>query len=162
MDFNKLSDFIFTEIKLKLECHKGLSFFAKERAKFEGWLKVEIIDSLSKLSDNIIPEYNRIDVCFENWSIELKTINTNIRYEGVKNKTRPITKNTLGVIKDIHDLRSKKLNKKAVLFIVFPIEHNNPNWQIQFERIKKELEEITFSSFNFNNGINGMIYFGLV
>jgi len=98
MEFKDLANLIFDEIKLKLENNQGLSIFAKERAKFEGWLKVELCDSLSKYFKDVAPERNRFDVTFENWAIELKTVNTNIRYENVKNKTRPITKNTQGVI----------------------------------------------------------------
>jgi len=48
MEFEELSVLIFNEIKPKLETHLGLSLFAKERAKFEGWLKVELCDSLLK------------------------------------------------------------------------------------------------------------------
>jgi len=52
-----------------------------------------------------VPEHERVDVCFDNWGIELKTINTNVRYLGVKNKIRPITKNTEGVVEDIEKLQ---------------------------------------------------------
>ena len=96
MEFEDLTNLIFSEIKPKLGNNQGLSLFAKERAKFEGWLKVELCDSLSKYFGDVAPERNRIDITFGNWAIELKTINTNIRYENVKNKTRPITKNTRG------------------------------------------------------------------
>ncbi len=47
MEFEDLSNLIFSEIKPKLEKNQELSIFAKERAKFEGWLKVELYDSLS-------------------------------------------------------------------------------------------------------------------
>jgi hypothetical protein len=39
--FEKLGELIFAEMKPKLENNQGLLTFAKERAKFEGWLKVE-------------------------------------------------------------------------------------------------------------------------
>lgn len=77
MEFEKLSELIFDEITPKLENNQGVSIFAKERAKFEGWLKVGLCDSLSRHSPDITPERNRIDITFNGWAIELKTVNTN-------------------------------------------------------------------------------------
>jgi hypothetical protein len=42
MEFEELSRFIFADLKPRLERNEGLSLFAQERAKFEGWLKVEL------------------------------------------------------------------------------------------------------------------------
>ena len=92
MEFLKIKQILFNELKPRLESNKGLAIFAKERAKFEGWLKVELIEILSNYFDDITPENNRIDITFEDWAIELKTVNTNIRYKNVINKQRPITK----------------------------------------------------------------------
>ena len=86
MEFLKIREIIFNELKPELESNKGLAIFAKERAKFEGWLKVELVKILSNYFDNITPENNRIDITFKDWAIELKTINTNIRYKNVINK----------------------------------------------------------------------------
>ena len=162
MEFENLVNLIFNEIKPKLENNQGLSIFAKERAKFEGWLKVELCDSLSKYFKDVAPERNRIDVTFENWAIELKTINTNIRYKNVKNKHRPITKNTQGVINDIKKIKSNDYANRAILFIVFPIIHSNKKWQVQLQRILKLLREIKHVDFNFKDEIPGVIYFGLI
>jgi len=162
MEFEDLTKLIFGELKPKLENNQGLSIFAKERAKFEGWLKVELCDSLSKYFKDVVPEENRIDVTFENWAIELKTVNTNIRYENVKNKTRPITKNTQGVIDDIGKLKSTDYINKAILFVVFPITHDNENWRVQLQRISTLLREIKHVSFNFKDEIPGVIYFGSI
>jgi len=162
MEFENLTKLIFGELKPKLENNQGLSIFAKERAKFEGWLKVELCDSLSKYFKDIVPEGNRIDVTFENWAIELKTVNTNIQYENVKNKTRPITKNTQGVIDDIEKLKSTDYINKAILFVVFPITHDNENWRIQLQRISTLLREIKHVNFNFKDEIPGVIYFGSI
>ena len=118
--FDNLAKIIFSEIIPKLERSYGLAIFAKERAKFEGWLKVELCDSLSKYFQEIIPEKDRIDITFNNWAIELKTINTNYKYGNVKNKTRPITKNVQEVINDIKKLKSSNFPDKAILFVVFP------------------------------------------
>jgi len=162
MEFEDLANLIFNEIKPKLENNQGLSIFAKERAKFEGWIKVELCDSLSKYFKDVAPERNRIDVTFENWAIELKTVNTNIRYENVKNKTRPITKNTQGVINDIKKTKSNDYTNRAILFIVFPIIHSNKYWQVQLQRISKLLREIKHVNFNFKDEIPGVVYFGLI
>jgi len=162
MEFEDLTKLIFGELKPKLENNQGLSIFAKERAKFEGWLKVELCDSLSKYFKDVVPEENRIDVTFENWAIELKTVNTNIRYENVKNKTRPITKNTQGVIDDIEKLKSTDYINKAILFVVFPITNDNENWRVQLQRISTLVREIKHVSFNFKDEIPGVIYFGSI
>jgi len=73
--FEKLAEVIFEEITAKLENNSGVSIFAKERAKFEGWLKVELCESLSRVYPNltptIIPEKERIDITFNGWAIEL-------------------------------------------------------------------------------------------
>lgn len=91
MEFLKIKEIVFNELKPKLENNNGLAIFAKERAKFEGWLKVELIEILSNYFNSITPENNWIDITFEEWAIELKTVNTNIRYPNVNNKQRPIT-----------------------------------------------------------------------
>lgn len=162
MEYEKLAHLIFTEMKPKLENHQGLLIFARERAKFEGWLKVELTEILSRHFDDVLPEKDRIDVTFGKWAIELKTVNTNIRFDDVKAKTRPITKNTQGVIEDIEKLKMVKYENKAVLFLVFPITHENGHWQTQLERISKLLNKLVHERFSFGNGIPGVIYFGLI
>ena len=139
-----------------------MTSFAKRRSKFEGWLKVEIIDTLHRKGFNALPEINRIDVSFEDVAIELKTINTNIRYDNVINLTRPITKNTNGVIDDIKSLRVNNYKDKFVVFIVFPIEHNNQYWQTQLQRIINNLTEILNRQFSFQNNIPAVIYIGRI
>lgn len=160
MEFLEIKKVLFNKLKPKLEKNSGLAIFAKERAKFEGWLKVEMIEILSNYFNNIVPENNRIDITFEEWAIELKTINTNIRYPNVKNKHRPITKNVEEVISDINNLKSSSFLRKGIIFIVFPIEHNNINWQVHLNKIKNNLNKIEFIQFCFSNEIPGVIYFG--
>lgn len=162
MEFKQLKEIIFNELKPKLVANNGLAIFAKERAKFEGWLKVELCESLSRYFINIIPEKNRIDITFDDWVIELKTVNTNIRYENVINKHRPITMNIDDVINDIINLKSVNYINKGMLFIVFPIEHNNPNWQLHLNRIKNKLMKIEYIEFCFSNGTPGVIYLGKI
>lgn len=159
---DQVANIIFTELKNRLEASKGLSIFACERAKFEGWLKVELCDILSKYVSNIIPEKARIDITFNEWAIELKTINTNIRYSNVKNKHRPITMNVQDVIDDILKLKKIKCNNKAIVFIAFPIKHDNHFWERQLVKIRKHFSKLKYVQFVFKENIPGVIYFGIV
>ena len=164
MDFDQLSNILLNEITPLLEKSQALVIFAKERAKFEGWLKVELCGILSShFPNDVKPERKRIDICCGDWGIELKTVNTNIRYKGIENKHRPITKNTQGVIVDIEKLSQSEVRNKAVLFVVFPIEYGNKNWESQLERIRSKLSDLRQSTFSFHGGIaQGIIYMGLV
>lgn len=167
MNFTELSKIILESLSNRLNKSIGLSVFAKERAKFEGWLKVEVCDILlCKNISNVVPEKHRIDVMCDGWAIELKTTNTNYRYPNVVNKTRPITKNIQKIIDDIEQLRtSSELTgiKKAILFVVFPVSHLKSEWQEQLNKIKRCLSnKIAHKSFMFNNGVKGVIYLGQV
>jgi len=169
--FKKLANIIFKEIILKMENNSGLVIFAKERAKFEGWLKVELCEILSKYFSTVIPEKDRIDVTFDNWAIELKIINTNYRYKNVKSKRRPITKNINGVIKDIEKLKSTNYTNKTVLFVVFPVTHDYEEWKKHLKKISEKLDDLKYKefkfkikhkNFRFKSKIPGVIYFGLI
>lgn len=163
MTFNELWEIFKEEIPNKIQYHSGLSYFVKNRSKFEGWLKVEIVDILSKYSNEIYPEKDRIDIVFEDWAIELKTSNTNYRYEGVVNKTRPITRNIESIIKDIDDLQNNhKYNNKAVLFIIFPLTLDKADWEVHISQIKTKVQELKYQEFSFNNDVKSVLYFGLV
>lgn len=162
MQFERLSELIFDKVIPKLENNQGLLIFARERAKFEGWLKVEVCESLSNYFADVVPERNRIDITFDDWAMELKTVNTNYRYKNVRNKKRPITTNIQEVIDDITNLYSSNYINKAILFVVFPAKNDHKNWQIHLQRISYSLREIKFKEFNFNDGIPGVIYFGLI
>ena len=163
MNFEKLWNNISQDIANRLSSHSGLKFFAQNRAKFEGWLKVELCDILSKHTNNIIPEKDRIDIVVENWAIELKTINTNYRCANCENKIRPITKNIQGIIDDIAQLKnnSRYINK-AVAFVVFPLPKGTSKWQQHIGKITNKLAEIKEINFKFINNINGKFYLGLI
>jgi len=162
IEFEELKNIIFEKIKPKLENNDALSIFARERAKFEGWLKVELCESLSNLFTDIIPEKERIDVTFSDWAIELKTLNTNYRFKNVENKTRPITNNIQGVIDDIENLKSSNIKNKAILFVVFPVSDEVEKWKELLIRITSLLKRIEYMPFVFKNGIPGITYFGLI
>jgi hypothetical protein len=162
MTIQELFDITADEIINRIKNSVGLTRFAYRRAKFEGWLKVELIDILARQNLNALPEIERVDVSFDNVGIELKTVNTNIRYPNVINTTRPITKNVNGVIEDIEKLRTKNFSDKFVVFITFPITHDNPNWRQHLERITQNLSNCIHRQFNFGNHIPGVIYYGQV
>ncbi|NQS90633.1 hypothetical protein HQ584_12690 [Patescibacteria group bacterium] len=162
MEFEKLGDLLLDEIITKLEGNQGLSIFAKTRAKFEGWLKVECCGILSNHFSYVAPEKDWFDIVFDNWAIELKTVNTNYRYEKAENKIRPITKNVQGVIDDIEKLKSSRHINKAALFVVFPVTHDHEKWQKHLQKIYVMVREIKFKEFKFKGGLPGVIYFVLI
>jgi hypothetical protein len=165
MTFDELWTILADEIPSKINAHKGLNYFVKNKAKFEGWFKVEICNILSEHTDNIIPEKDRIDIVFDDWALELKTANTNYRYANIEKKTKPITKNINSILKDIRDLQNNDLyQKKAVVFIVFPLllSTHTDLWKSHLSKIKQEVCELKEKEFTFNNGSKGILYFGLI
>ncbi len=167
MDFNELVEFLFSELKPRLENNQGLSVFANERAKFEGWLKVELVDILFKKLMHPKPEYpigrSKIDIFFESWAMEIKTTNTNYQLDGVKSKTRPITQNVKEILKDIKKLKGSSFKNKIVCFIVYPLQlENNTFWQKHLVKIINQLISIRNVDFRFNNNVAGKIYLGLI
>ena len=161
MNFSDLCKIVEDDLLKKIEKHSALGIFSSQRAKFEGWLKVELCESLIRYNhNNISPEKGRIDVVVENWAIELKTLNTNYRYSGAENKHRPITKNVMGVIEDIIALNRTQYPYKAVLFVVFTLEYNKEEWQIHLSKIRQHLNDLVNYSFKFINGLPGVLYVG--
>lgn len=158
----ELFDLTIDDIVERIQNSDGLTKFAHRRAKFEGWLKVEIIDILVKKGKNALPEIGRIDVSFDTVGIELKTVNTNIRYPNVINTTRPITKNINGVNEDIENLINTNFIDKFVIFIVFPITHDNQNWLYHLGQIKENLKDCLYRQFSFGDNIPGVIYYGKI
>lgn len=162
LDFRELCDFISAELLGSMNTHLGLAIFARERAKFEGWLKVEIVKILSRRFPDVVPEKNRIDITFSDWAVELKTVNTSIRYPNVKKKTRPITKNVQKILGDIRKLGNVKQKNRAVVFVVFPVKQDNAFWNAQLSKITYALKEIQAMDFVFSNDVPGVLYFGQV
>lgn len=162
LESESVKKIIFSDIVSKIESNEGLSRFSTIRAKFEGWLKVELCETLSKHYKDVLPEQGRIDMTFNDWGIELKTVNTNYRYPNVKILHRPITKNVEGVISDIEKLKQSKFSHKAILFVVFPVSKENSDWKYHIDKIKNGLESLEEKPFNFRNGVPGILYFGII
>lgn len=165
MTFDELWKILEQEVPSKISVNKGLNHFVNNRAKFEGWFKVEICNILSEYVNKITPEKDRIDIVFDDWALELKTSNTNYKYENIQNKAKPITKNINSILKDIQDLKNNSLyQKKAVVFIVFPLSLSTCKdlWEQHLLKIKEEVCELKEKEFDFNNGSNGILYCGLI
>jgi len=168
--FKQTLETILDDLKTKLENSKGIAVFVKERAKFEGWLKVEVVDILCNKMDpkkitpeapdnnkNITSKENKkgqhIDIVFDNSALELKAVNTSYKHEGIENKTRPITDNVKQLVKDINKLRElyrEDIKNKAILFVVFPLYQNNIKKfeDEQLSKLEVEKQDIMYRQFN--------------
>lgn len=122
---------------------------------------MELCGLLSQYSSDITPEYNRIDIKFDNWAIELKTVNTNYASK-VPRKKRPITSNIKSVLADINNLGTSDIENKAVLFVVFPLEEGEQKWIHHRDKIRNSVRALVKSHFNFKGGIPGAIYIGFL
>ena len=119
-EFERLQEILFADLQNILEKHEGINIFASNRSKFEGWLKVEMIQILKNHNyGDVLPEKDKIDVTFGNWALELKTCNTNYRYKKVANKTRPITKNIREILDDVHSLNKSGYRYKGIFLLCF-------------------------------------------
>ncbi|MHA1168694.1 MAG: hypothetical protein ACTSRU_12780 [Candidatus Hodarchaeales archaeon] len=164
MDYKEIKSLLLNSLVSILERKTSLFIFAIEQAHFEGWLKVEICEILSNFSKNIVPEKSLIDLTFDNWLFELKTISTGYKSEFVKNKgSRRITEKVQSIINDIIKLKNFESGlKKAVLFIVYPNSHDKPEWQYHLAKIEKNLKQLDYRDFKFKGMIPGVIYLGLI
>lgn len=144
-----------------IEIHEGLAIFCRNRAKFEGWFKVELLNQLEHLEPS--PEIDRHDIVFDNCAIELKTVNTSYRYDSAIPKTRPITKNIEGIINDINKL-SDDINyeHKVVIFIAFPVEHEKNEWKRHLKIIRNRVTNTIPNKFEFKNKLPGVLYICVV
>jgi len=162
MEYEQLAHTLLGDLKLRLENNPALSIFVKERKRFEGWIKVELCEILLKHFDDILPENEGIDVTFDQWALELKPVATNYTYPGVKTKTKNITNNVDDIIRDVAKLKARPHPNKAVLFVVFPVDHANPGWRAHLNRISRHLRQVKHENFRFVGDIPGVLYFGLV
>jgi hypothetical protein len=72
MTTQELFDLTADNIVTRIQNSVGLTRFAHRRAKFEGWLKVELIDILVQHGQNALPEIERIDVSLKQLELNLK------------------------------------------------------------------------------------------
>ncbi len=179
MRFEDLATLLIDSLIEKIEAFEILSLFAKNRANFEGWLKVEVCDILQKDFDKILPENsdsgNTIDIVFKNhnsnkkWAIELKTVPTQYKTPHTLGKGRSIDNKKKSIIEDIEKLRTLNFDKKIVLFLVYPLAYENQfeEKRVNMEKshlqyIQEHLRRILSRDFIFTYRDIGKIYIGLV
>jgi len=124
----------------------------RQRAKFEGWLKLELAARLAieDAFENVRLEDpytggRRADLSFVHdgttWFVELKTANTNWRAAGIESKTRPITMNISAIIEDINALRRRSPSSRALaIFVIFPIPQRI--WTPERQKLAHHLKRI--------------------
>ena len=166
MEFDKLAGLILDGLTPRLQSHMGLTAFARERTDFAGWLIVETCRVL--LDADLQPELetHKLDLAFGDWALNVRTLTTNFSHPKAPPVKRPTTRNVDGLTKDILKItnpgRSVGYSKRGILFVVFPLEHENEQWQsIHLSRIVGELTKLEHRPFEFGSGIPGVIYFGL-
>jgi hypothetical protein len=121
-----------------------MALAASQRAKFENWLKFELAACAAKQGAGELAleppsgPGSRADLGFtykrHRYYIELKTVNTNWRMEGVQSKTRPITKNIQGVVDDVRKLKHCP-GRGLVAFVLFPIRMADKRWMAYLDRV---------------------------
>lgn len=136
-----------------LEQNKPLLAIAiRQKAKFEGWLKFELAASAARHGAKSIevessyddsPSHKRSDLSFIfkgiRYDIELKTPNSNWRIPGVRNSTRPITKNVASIISDAKKL-CRTTRYGIVAFVLFPVPSKDDRWLEYIQRISTNLQ----------------------
>lgn len=117
---------------------------SKQRAKYEGWLKFELVEQLlNSGAEEIVLEApygeyrSDIGLRFNNqqYYLELKTCNTNYRMKGADNKHKPITKNINSIIADVEKLRRFE-SSGIVCFTLFPLPVDDTRYLRYIQRIE--------------------------
>jgi len=103
-----------------------LAIHIPQRAKFERYLQAVLSFRLKKKYKDTEIEYplgdKHVDIYANKTYIELKTPNTSYRFDGIVEKTRPITKNIQSIIDDINKLREHNVKEGVIAFVMFPID----------------------------------------
>ncbi len=165
IDYDGLCMLVSKELKPRIERHAGIAVFARERARFEGWLKAELVDVLVGKGYDAVPEKGTIDVVCrpQEAAIELKTINTNYLCEGTAYKQKGITQNIAEVVADIKKLETANYFKKMIVFTAYPLVHGHPEWQDRhLPKIGNLLSRLNYEELTFSNNVKGVIYVGLL
>lgn len=127
----------------------------RQRAKFEGWLKVRVahlLEGRHNLNVRLEAKYQGAhgrhladllvkDGGFSAW-VMLKTCNTNFRFPGVVNETRPITMNIAQIVEDVAKLRGQGDRSAAgyVCLPMFPVSTNREKRSKQMQGCLERVE----------------------
>lgn len=166
LTYSKLTEVLFDSMLKKIALKSGLITFVKNKKRFEGWLKVEVIDSLDSTfpKSHIVPEKDRIDVVCDNFGIELKVLCTEYDWESNPEiPKRNNNKNIKRVIKDIEKFKNLKTSnlKKIIFFIAFPIPKINSNdWTTLLSKslADKPVKNLKIQDIVFKNNVLGKMY----
>lgn len=179
--FGKIEEIILSELPKSIRNNVGLVYFAKNRSKFEGWLQVELCSILGKHfpEHNITPEktipkqidqrtktpYWKIDLIFDKFAFELKVVNTPFYEDYPCHWDCPLSTNISDILADVDKLLSlTETSFKGFIFVVFPLvkESNdyNKRWEKTYLKKLKNVLDLNPRSFNFLNGIPGILYIG--
>lgn len=134
-----------------LLARRVLEVALRQRAKFEGWLKVELASALRERGlrpalEVSVPGAGCVaDIALDAaegrrvW-LMLKTVNTSFRFPGVEHRSRPLTENVKRVIDDINKLqRAPAEDERLVVYVVFPMSaepsRREQDWRRYHERV---------------------------
>lgn len=124
-----------------------------QRAKFEGWLKLELAYALRQHNVECALEVPvdgtsyRADIGAkfpdgERVLVMLKTVNTNFGFSGIESRTRPITRNIDGVIDDLNKLSGAQgRTARLVAFTVAPVHADEGRRDRQLHGYLQRIEE---------------------
>ncbi len=145
---------VVSKIMPELLSRPALSLALEQRAKFEGWLKIELAYALSSHASAVTFEEEypgpsgkfRADLAVtlkgSRRYIMLKTVNTNFRFDGVETLHRPITRNIKGVIEDVVKLQSCPSETfPYILFAVFSVGSDLPAQLKQIGAYLRRIEQ---------------------
>lgn len=131
-----------------------ISRLASERARFEGWLQLELLAELQEEFPSLQIEQaypdsqERCDFyhgASEEW-LELKLCVTNYCQGFANYHTRPITDQINGIIQDVSKLRRLPSNaKSSVLVIAYPLPENysvHKEWNKLLNKIRESGYEV--------------------
>lgn len=166
MEFEKLAGLIFDGLIHRLQSHAGLNTYARERSDFAGWLIVETCRVLADADLQPELEGHKFDLAFGDWAINIRTLSTNFSHPKAPPVKRSTTRNVEALAKDVLKItnpgRAVGYSKRGILFVVFPLDHENEQWQsIHLSRITGELTRIEHRPFEFDSGVPGVLYIGL-
>ncbi|HET9921937.1 MAG TPA: hypothetical protein VFQ30_18995, partial [Ktedonobacteraceae bacterium] len=137
-----------------------LAIAARQKAKFEGWLKFELARELEKkegIAAIEVEKFNNgneaknlftdIAFRFENiqYYLELKTPTVSWRMDGTQSNPRTTTPNFDSITRDAQKLASslhyeQRNSRGIVAFVLFPLRPRENRWETYFRRIEKALD----------------------
>lgn len=121
----------------RLKSSEGVQVFVKRRARFEDWVKLELVEIINEIDENALPEVAEIDIQSDNWAVEIKVIPTNYACSVCdKRGARSIHTSIQGLIKDFKKLKATSKAHKVSIAIVYPLTEGNQYWQRHLNKLE--------------------------